>query len=476
MRVLLIWPNSRNEVLGWGDLGAIAEPLALEYLAAGVRLDGHEPLVLDLRLHPDELEVTLGHFRPDVVGVTGFSMHVLSALRICARVKSIRPECRTVAGGHHATFLPEDFFEPQVDFVVSGEGVAPLRALLQALEEGREVSGIPGLWARREGVFESGGTPPPLDINALPTPDREITAGDRHAYFIDWMKPVALVRTTVGCPYRCTFCSLWKMMDGRYLRRDIHQVVDEIATIREQFVFLVDDEAFINGRRMRALAQALREAGIRKRFFAYCRMDSLVRHREVLREWREIGLERLFVGVDAFTEKDLDEYRKGMSLALIEEGFSVARALGIEIFAQFVVNTDYTRRDFQRLVRFIEHHRIHYPSFTVLTPIPGTELLSTFDAVTACQPNGRPNWDLFDCQNAVTRTRLPPAEFRREYQNLYHVFKGSYTQYQEHPFVMEREVHDGDVGVLTSRMPERRGLSGFETGRRAQGELKWMSA
>ena len=37
MKILLIWPNSRNEVLGWGDLGAVAEPLALEYLAAGVR-------------------------------------------------------------------------------------------------------------------------------------------------------------------------------------------------------------------------------------------------------------------------------------------------------------------------------------------------------------------------------------------------------------------------------------------------------
>jgi hypothetical protein len=153
-----------------------------------------------------------------------------------------------------------------------------------------------------------------------------------------------------------------------------------------------------------------------------------------------------------------------MSVARIEEGLRVARELGIEIFAQFVVNTDYTRRDFQRLVRFIEHHRIRYPSFTVLTPIPGTELLATFDSVVHRQPNSRPDWDLFDCQNAVTSTRLPPAEFRREYQNLYHVFKGAYTQYQEHPFLLERAVHDGDVGELTARMPERRGLAGARAG------------
>ena len=125
MKVLLIWPGSRNEVLGWGDLGAVAEPLALEYLAAGAKSHGHEVQLLDLRLHRDELDNTLLDFAPDVVGVTAFSMHVLSALAICGRVKTQLPRCRTVVGGHHATLMPEDFFEPQVDFVVIGEGVRP---------------------------------------------------------------------------------------------------------------------------------------------------------------------------------------------------------------------------------------------------------------------------------------------------------------------------------------------------------------
>src|SRR5688572_28050436 len=121
MKILLIWPNSRNEVLGWGDLGAIAEPLALEYLAAGLAQDGHQVTVLDLRLHPHALPRTLDELAPDVVGVTAFSMHVITALAVCARVKARFPDCRTIVGGHHATFLPEDFFEPQVDFVISGE-------------------------------------------------------------------------------------------------------------------------------------------------------------------------------------------------------------------------------------------------------------------------------------------------------------------------------------------------------------------
>ena len=118
MRILLIYPNARKEVLGLGDLGAIAEPLALEYIGTGAKLDGHEVKILDLRLHLKELDSQLLTYQPDVVGVTGYSMHVIRNLEICQRVKEILPNCRTIAGGHHATLLPEDFFEPYMDYVV----------------------------------------------------------------------------------------------------------------------------------------------------------------------------------------------------------------------------------------------------------------------------------------------------------------------------------------------------------------------
>ncbi len=472
MKLLLIWPNSRNEVLGWGDLGAIAEPLALEYLAAGVRLDGHEARVLDLRLHPHELERTLREYRPDLVGVTAFSMHVLRALEVCRQAKQMLPHCWTIAGGHHATLLPEEFFEPQVDFVVAGEGVRPLRALLRALEVGSGVAEISGLWYRREGRFAPAGTgvdaeralihpradftgadpDPRFDIDSLPLPDRLVTGPDRDTYFIDWMRPIALLRTTVGCPYRCSFCSLWRIMDGKYHRREVERVVEELATIREEFVFLVDDEAFIHGRRMQRLAEAIRKAGIQKRFFAYCRIDTLLREEAVLRQWREIGLERLFIGIEAITEAGLRDFNKRIHVAQVEAGLGLARTLGIEVFAQFIVSPQFGRRDFQQLIRFIEHHRIRYPSFTVLTPLPGTELLTTFDAVLEKQPNGRPNWDLFDCQNAVTETRLSPDEFRREYRNLHRVFNGSYIQYREHPCLVGAE--PAAAGAAGSRRPQ----------------------
>jgi radical SAM superfamily enzyme YgiQ (UPF0313 family) len=198
MRVLLIYPKARVELIGWGDLGAIAEPLALEYLAAGAKEDSHEVRILDLRLHPNELDATLRHFAPDVVGVTGYSMHVLRNLDTCRQIKTVFPHCWTVVGGHHATLMPEDFFEPHVDFVVSGEGVRPFRALLSALHEARPACGIPGVWSRVHGEFVYGGEPPAFDIDDIVPPDRSVTEQDREAYFIDWMQPIRPYYRTSG--------------------------------------------------------------------------------------------------------------------------------------------------------------------------------------------------------------------------------------------------------------------------------------
>lgn len=452
-RVLLIWPGSLNEVLGWGDLGAIAEPLALEYLGSALRAAGHEPRILDLRLHRGALAETIAEFRPDLVGVTAFSMHVRRAIQICGEVKAIDPTIRTIVGGHHATFLPEDFFEEAVDIVVSGDGTSAIvAAAAEAVGSGPPAVGD-GIYRRGsdQRFAVTGARTNLLDrdaIDQLAPPDRSLTRGDRDQYFIDWMRPIALLRTSVGCPYRCSFCSVWRVFEGHYHLRSIENVVAELRSIEEDNVFLIDDEAFINGKRMLALAEAIRAAGIQKRYFTYCRIDTLLRNREAVAAWAEIGLDRLFIGIDAISWKDLDEYNKKCSIEEIERGIEEARRMGVGVFAQFVVNTDYSPDDFKTLVRFIERSGIDYPSFTVLTPLPGTDMLASFDSVVERQPNGRPNWDLFDCQNAVTETRLSKAEFRRRYRELYRVFKGAYTQYREHVVEVREDLESAEALAL----------------------------
>ncbi len=424
MRILLVYPNAKKEIISWGDMGAIAEPLALEYIGAVGREEGHEVKLLDLRLHNEKLNETLIEFQPDLVGVTGYSMHVLRALEVCKIAKTLVPHCHTVAGGHHATLLPEDFFEPQMDFVVSGEGTFPFRSILQKLAAKESVTQIAGVWTRVAGEFVSGGPALPFDIDSIPLPDRTLCLEDRPKYYIDWMKPIALMRTTVGCPYRCSFCSLWRIMDGHYYKRDLDRVLHEIQSIPERYIFFVDDEPFVNSNRMRLLAERIAEAGIEKEYFSYCRIDSLLKDRELMKQWHAIGLRRLLIGVETIFDHELKNYNKRQQRQQIIQGLEAAKELGISLLCNFIIHPSYTEKEFEEVVQFIRENGVEYPSFTIWTPIPGTGL--TFENVLQRQVNGRPNWDYFDLQHPVIETTLPKEEFMRHFDNLYQVFVDNY--------------------------------------------------
>jgi radical SAM superfamily enzyme YgiQ (UPF0313 family) len=434
MRVLLLYPHAKKEIIGWGDLGAIAEPIALEYIASTARQEGHDVYLLDLRLHADRLDRTLLAFEPEVVGVTGYSMHVLRNLEVCRRVKELVPECVTVVGGHHATLEPVDFFEPQIDHVVVHEGTGPFRKLLRALANKEPAAGIPSIWSRVNGEFKFGGPAPSFDIDAIPVPDRAIVPRDREQYYIDWMKPIALMRTTVGCPFRCSFCSLWRIMDGRYYKRDVDRVIDELKTIPERYVFFVDDEPFVNPHRMMELAEGIEEAGLDKEFFAYCRIDSILRDTDLMKRWQEVGLRRLLIGVETIFDHELKDYNKRQKRDEIVKGIQVARDMGLSLFCNFIIHPNYADREFDEVIQFIRDNEVDYPSFTIWTPIPGTG--NTYNEVIERQPNGRPNWDYFDLQHPVIPTRLPRQEFMHRFDNLYQTFAANYFS-SESPLMLQ---------------------------------------
>ena len=119
MRILLIQPAKQAISMG-GEEVFLYEPLALEYIAAGVSKD-HDVIIFDQRLEnklPDAIE----RFNPQVVGITSYSVHVNPVRKLFEQIKTLKPDSLTVVGGHHATIVPEDFLSSFIDLIVMGEG------------------------------------------------------------------------------------------------------------------------------------------------------------------------------------------------------------------------------------------------------------------------------------------------------------------------------------------------------------------
>ncbi|MDD5759943.1 MAG: radical SAM protein, partial [Desulfobulbaceae bacterium] len=370
MKVLLIQPPSHTPFL---DQFFLFEPLALEYLGAGLKLDGHTVELIDARLEPD-IESAFRRFQPELVGLTGYTSHVNIVKDIATRLKAISPELFIVVGGHHATVKPEDFNVPDIDIVVIGEGVFTLGEIVSTLVAGTSLSEINGLAITgSEGLVFS--TPRPYtDLNDLPIPDRSLTASYRKHYFSEWFKPLASVRTSLGCIARCNFCALWSITGGRYLRRDPAAVVAELKTINEPNVFFCDDESMCDAQRMDQLADLIQEAGIKKNYFLYGRVDTIIKHPELFAKWAKIGLAQVFVGMEDSSDQRLKTMNKGITTAQQGQAVKILDGLGIMMYASYMVNPDYSLADFRNLLAYVRRLKHKYATFTVMTPLPGTKL------------------------------------------------------------------------------------------------------
>ena len=429
MKILLIQPPSSDPLI---DQVFLYEPLALEYVGAGLKQDAHEVLLFDARLNRD-YESAFRRFRPDVVGFTGLTSHVNIIKSIAGRLKLISSEVLIVVGGHHASVRPEDFNGPPIDVVVIGEGVFTMREILLALENSKDFSCIRGIAIPSRVGMTFTEPRPYTDLNKLPFPDRSLTAGYRKEYFSEWFKPLASVRTSLGCTARCSFCALWKITNGKYLRRDPEKVVEELKTIAEPNVYFCDDESMCDLRRMDRMADLISQAGIRKKFFLYARVDTIVNHPELFAKWAGIGLVQVFVGMEDFTDRRLAAMKKGITTAQQAEAVRILDKLGIMMYASYIVDPDYTREDFRSLLAYVRKMKHKYLIFTVLTPLPGTEL---YEARKNEVLSGKP--ELYDMVHALLPTSLPLKEFYREFASLY---AGALPLYRIFPSVFRFGLH-----------------------------------
>ena len=198
MKILLIEPAKAPLTIGGEDV-FIYEPLALEYIAAGVAKD-HDVRILDLRLEKD-LQGILSDFCPDVVGITAYTVHVNTVKKVFENIKRWNPKVLTVVGGHHATMVAEDFLSPFIDLIVIGEGVFAFQEIITRFEKGESFDGIPGIAIPKGDRLVRTDGQAIDDLDLFPFPERRPTSKYRSHYYSEWMRPLASIRTSKGCPF-----------------------------------------------------------------------------------------------------------------------------------------------------------------------------------------------------------------------------------------------------------------------------------
>ncbi len=412
MKILLIQPGHKKQTIGF-DRMIFCEPLGLEMVAGALK--GQNVRLLDMRLR-NNLSQVLSSFRPDVCGIScSYTIDVSSSIRIAKEIKNNGHGPFVVIGGHHATMMPKDFFQDEIDAIVVGEGEGTMKELVEGLERKRDLREISGLFIRtKEGFVDTGPRDFIKDLDQLPFPDYGAIQKYRRYYHMGFQKPLALVETARGCPYHCNFCSVWIFYQGRCRMKSPERVVSELKRLKERNILFTDDNFLINISRAEEIARLLKKKQLKKQFTIQARSDTIVQHPDTIIRLKEVGLKGVFIGFEKIRDDELASIEKKNSVRNNEEALEILRSLEIDLWASFIVDPDYRKEDFDHLRQYVLEHRIQTPTFSVLTPLPGTPLYQEKE-----EKLTERNYDLFDIAHAVLPTRLPLIEFYQEYARLW---------------------------------------------------------
>ncbi|MFW5741455.1 MAG: B12-binding domain-containing radical SAM protein [Myxococcota bacterium] len=381
MRVLLLRPPSPNERFGLGPFFRV-EPLGLEYVAAALLARGHAVQIADLRF-AHSLRLLLRNFRPNLVGIACLhTVDIPTTLSTARAIKRLAPSTFVLVGGHAAASFPDPLLRAPVDAVALADGETVVPALAAELAAGGDGASAKGLLLRVRGTsgFEpTAAITQRVSLNAYALPARHLVRRYQHRYMCVHKSPLWAVETTRGCPYRCSFCSIWRHHGRSFRCRSIDAVCNDLASVGDN-VFVVDDLFWHPRARSLELARELRRRGIRKDWvLVQSRLDTVARNHELLEAWRPFARQfDIFFGFEAPRDDQLAALSKDATASCTEAGVQVARDLDYGVTGNFVVDPDWEQADFEAMWAMVDCLRLNRSGFTVLTPLPGTPL---FDAL-----------------------------------------------------------------------------------------------
>lgn len=417
MHVLLLRPVPGNDRFGLGPFFRV-EPLGLEYIASALEARGHRTTVVDLRFGRS-VDHYVRRLRPGLVGIA--CMHALEteeALAVARRVRRLSPSSFVLMGGHSAAAYPSPFLTEDIDALATGDGEQVVPLLADALEHRRPLQDVPGLWLRSASSLDPVSGAPvtfeptsahiePFNLDQVPLPSRRHLEAWRSRYACLLYRPVWLVETARGCPFRCSFCSVWPMYDRGVRLRSVESVCQDFAETGPN-LFIADDLFWYQPARSLELAAALKRRGIRKRWIlVQSRTDLVARHPELLEAWRPVAdIFDIFFGLEAATDEGLEQLHKDTTVNRTVEAVETAREQGYGVTGNFVIDPDWEKADFERLWGFVERHALSNAGFTVLTPLPGTAYFEEMRSRIRAE-----SWAQYDMHHLLWEPRLGVRRF-----------------------------------------------------------------
>lgn len=371
--LVLINPASRSQVyqtLGT-HLAAVEPPVWAGMIATFARGKGFSVHVIDAEaeeLCPEDVAAQVEMLKPALAAVVVYghqpsaSTQIMPAAgAVCRSVKARSPEQPVLLLGGHVAALPErTLCEEAADFASRDEGLYTTLDLLRALKSGSgsDLARVRGLVWRDGEVLRSNPAAALLqDLDGEMSgvawdllPMARYRAHNWHCFGNLPRQPYAALYTSLGCPYRCSFCCIQAPFkaaeESSGLKAGVNSyrcwspetVMAQIDTLVQRYgvrnIKIADEMFVLNPKHVAGICDALIERGYPLNLWAYARVDT-VRDAQLDR-LRRAGFTWLALGIEAASPRVRNAVQKGYPQERIFRTVRAIQAAGIRVIGNFI--------------------------------------------------------------------------------------------------------------------------------------------
>lgn len=401
MKVMLVRPKPHRKSLGLTDL-MHCEPLDMEYVGTLVKSLKHDVLLVDLQVDNRSLNSYLKSYKPDVVLFTSYLLHVNVVKKYSDIVKKYNEKIITAVGGVQSEVTPELFDYKNIDYVLGINGMKNVEILLKSLEKGKKPKFI------NKKIDKS---------YKLPVVDRSLTDRYRKKYYYSYRMPCALLKTSFGCPYHCSFCFCTRITNYEYYVRELEPVMKEIMDLKEDAIFIVDDNFLVDKERIKVFCELLDKYDIHKSFYYSARADYIASNEDVIKLLADHGFDTVFVGLESFKQDDLDNFNKMSDVETSEKAAKILEKNNVELHASAIVGRDWDKEDFKNFSKWLHTIKYRYINFMSVCPLPGTDI---YDGLKDQLLFREDEYEKFDFMHVMLKpTKLKTSQYYIEILKIY---------------------------------------------------------
>ena len=403
--LLIIKPGSSQKIYGnlSQTLSAIEPPVIGGLVAGFIREKDYSVKILDMEVENLDAKATVEKIikiNPLLVNIvaTGSNPSASSTPlmiitgEVLKILKKKNPKIKIILTGIHPSVLPERTLrEEKTDFVGKGESFYTILNLLKALKSNKKIKDftINGLWYLNEKkeVIGNGWGDLVENLDELPFVTWDLLPMDKYRSH-NWQcfgdlsqrKPYAVIYTSFGCPYNCTYCNIHALYNGNpgIRFRSPENIIKEIDLLVKNYkvktIKFLDELFAINEQRVNRICDLLIERGYDLNIWAYARINTV--NEKMLKKMKKAGINWLAYGIESGSKKVRSGVNKlGFEEDTIRKVIKMTQDAGIYVLGNFIFGLpEDDLGTMKETLNLAEELNCEYINFYTAMAYPGSQL------------------------------------------------------------------------------------------------------